>query len=146
MQNSFGKAFLRKKRFANGFSIESDMIMTVRDLQLKIAEVPIDCKYDLKDTSTENPVRHGFGVLGSIINVIAEKRPMLYIGLPGMVLIMIGFYFGLTLLRQYNQLGYFSLPFTLLAGFFIIVGVLGVFISLVLNVISRLLQEREGRE
>ena len=138
---------LRSKNLqANGFSIESDMIMTVRDLQLKIAEVPIDCKYDLKDTSTENPVRHGFGVLGSIINVIAEKRPMLYIGLPGMVLIMIGFYFGLTLLRQYNQLGYFSLPFTLLAGFFIIVGVLGVFISLVLNVISRLLQEREGRE
>jgi Tfp pilus assembly protein PilV len=49
----------------------------------------------------------------------------------------------LTLLRQYNQAGYFSLPFTLLAGFFIIVGVLGVFISLVLNVISRLLRERE---
>jgi len=134
---------LRSKNLqANGFSIESDMIMTVRDLQLKIAEVPIDCNYDLKDTSTENPVKHGFGVLGSIINVIAEKRPMLYIGLPGMVLIMIGFYFGLTLLRQYNQLGYFSLPFTLLAGFFIIVGVLGVFISLVLNVISRLLRER----
>jgi len=142
IQSSFGKAFLRKKRFANGFSIESEMIMVARDLQLKIAEVPINCNYDLKDTSTDNPVKHGFGVLGSIINVIAEKRPMLFIGLPGMVLIMIGFYFGLTLLRQYNQAGYFSLPFTLLAGFFIIVGVLGVFISLVLNVISRLLRER----
>jgi hypothetical protein len=143
MKSSFDKAFLRKKRFANGFSIESEMIMVARDLQLKIAEVPINCNYDLKDTSTEHPMKHGFGVLGSIINVIAEKRPLLYIGLPGMALIMIGFYFGLTLLRQYNQQGYFSLPFTLLAGFFIIVGVLGVFISLVLNVISRLLQERE---
>ncbi|MGC9445286.1 MAG: glycosyltransferase [Candidatus Methanospirareceae archaeon] len=128
----------------DGFSIESEMIMVARDLQLKIAEVPITCNYALKDTSTENPVRHGFGVPGAIIQTIAEKRPLLYIGLPGMVLIMIGFYFGLTLLRQYNRMGYLSLPFTLLAGFFIIVGVLGVFISLVLNVISRLLQEREG--
>lgn len=128
---------------ANGFSIESEMIMVARDLQLKIAEVPITCNYALKDTSTENPLKHGFGVLGSVVQVIAEKRPLLYIGVPGIALIMIGFYFGLTLLRQYNQTGYFSLPFTLLAGFFIIVGVLGVFISLVLNVISRLLRERE---
>jgi hypothetical protein len=97
LQSSFGKAFLRKKRFANGFSIESEMIMVARDLQLKIAEVPINCNYAIKNTSTENPVTHGFGVLGSIINVIAEKRPLLYIGVPGMALIMIGFYFGLTL-------------------------------------------------
>ena len=138
------ESLLSRNLQANGFSIESEMIMVARDLQLKIAEVPINCNYALKNTSTENPVTHGFGVLGSIINVIAEKRPLLYIGLPGMALIMIGFYFGLTLLRQYNQQGYFSLPFTLLAGFFIIVGVLGVFISLVLNVISRLLKEREG--
>jgi uncharacterized membrane protein (DUF106 family) len=83
------------------------------------------------------------GVLGTIINAIAEKRPLLYMGVPGLMLIMIGFYFGLTLLRQYNRLGYFSLPYTLLAGFFIIIGLLGVFIGLVLNVISRLLKERE---
>jgi uncharacterized membrane protein (DUF106 family) len=51
---------------------------------------------------------------------------------------MIGFFFGLKLLRQYNQSSYFSLPFTMLSGFFIVVGVLGVFIGLVLNVISRL--------
>jgi len=60
-------------------------------------------------------------------------------GLPGLVLIMIGFFFGLQLLRQYNQSGYFSMPLTMLAGFFIIVGVLGVFIGLVLNVISGLI-------
>jgi len=120
----------------------SEILLQIQEKQLKVAEIPINVRYDLENTSSKNPVKHGFGVLGSIINTIAEKRPMLYIGLPGMVLIMIGFYFGLTLLRQYNRMGYFSLPFTLLAGFFIIVGVLGVFISLVLNVISRLLRER----
>jgi len=121
----------------------SEILLQIQEKQLKVTEIPINVRYDLENTSSTNPVKHGFGVLGTIIQVIAEKRPLRYIGLPGMALIMIGFYFGLTLLRQYNQQGYFSLPFTLLAGFFIIVGVLGVFISLVLNVISRLLQERE---
>jgi glycosyltransferase involved in cell wall biosynthesis len=137
-------ALLAKNMQANGFSIESDMLLAVRDLPLKISEVPINCTYDVEKPSTKNPVSHGFGVLGRIIHTIAEGRPLRYIGIPGFVLIMIGFYFGLTLLRQYNQQGYFSLPYTMLAGFFIIVGVLGVFIGLVLNVISRLLKEREG--
>jgi len=137
------EALQAKNLRANGFEIESDMLLAVRDSPLRISEVPINCTYDVEEPSTKNPVSHGFGVLGKIIHSIAEGRPLLYIGLPGVVLIMIGFYFGLTLLRQYNRLGYFSLPYTLLAGFFIIVGLLGVFIGLVLNVISRLLKERE---
>jgi hypothetical protein len=108
-----------------------------------LPEIAITVRYDLENTSSKNPFSHGFGVLGYVIHEIAEGRPLRYIGMPGFVLIMIGFYFGLTLLRQYNQQGYFSLPYTMLAGFFIIVGVLGVFIGLVLNVISRLLKERE---
>jgi hypothetical protein len=83
-------------------------------------------------------VSHGVGVLNSVIGLIAEKRPLLYIGGPGLVLIMIGFFFGLRLLQLYNQEVFFSMPFTMLAGFFIIVGTLAVFMGLVLNVISRL--------
>jgi hypothetical protein len=37
------------------------------------------------------------------------------------------------------------MPFTMLAGFFIILGVLGVFIGLVLNVISRLVTKGHGQ-
>jgi glycosyltransferase involved in cell wall biosynthesis len=137
------EALLSKNLQANGFSIESEMILAARDLQLSIAEVPITCTYDVEKPSTKNPVSHGMGVLGTIIQTIAEKRPLLYMGVPGLVLIMIGFFFGITLLRQYNRQGYFSLPYTMLAGFFILVGLLGVFIGLVLNVISRLVKERE---
>ncbi len=71
---------------------------------------------------------------------------MLFIGLPGLVLIMVGFFFGLLLLRQYNQLHYFSMPYTLLAGFFIVVGTLAVFMSLVLNVISKLVTKEGKRD
>jgi glycosyltransferase involved in cell wall biosynthesis len=120
------------------FAIESEMLRIAQEQQLRLAEVPINSKYGHFDTSTKNPVSHGFSVLNSVIWLIAEKRPLLYISLPSFVLVLIGFFFGLQLLRQYNQSGYFSMPFTMLAGFFIVIGVLGVFMGLVLNVIAKL--------
>jgi glycosyltransferase involved in cell wall biosynthesis len=127
---------------SEGFSIESEMILAARDQKLRINDVPIHCNYGNGKTSTKDPISHGFGVLNYILGLITEKRPLLFIGLPGFVFTLIGFYFGLMLLRQYNQSGYFSMPFTMLAGFFIVVGILGVFIGLVLNVISRLISRK----
>ena len=123
---------------AEGFSIESEMILAAQDLALRIQEVPITVRYDIEDMSTKNPVSHGVGVLNSILRLITEKRPLLFMGVPGFVFILIGFYFGLTLLRQYNQSGYFSMPYTMLAGFFVLFGALGVFLGLLLKAISNI--------
>jgi len=46
------------------FSIESEMMRRSRDLNLRMAEVRIQCRYLDFDTSAKNPVSHGFGVLG----------------------------------------------------------------------------------
>jgi glycosyltransferase involved in cell wall biosynthesis len=139
------EALLSRNLQSEGFSIESEMIMVAKNLALRIKEVPIAVSYGHGKTSTKNPVSHGVGVLGSIIQLITEKRPLLYIGVPGLVLILIGFFFGLKLVQYYNQSGYFSLPFTMLAGFFIVVGTFSTFIGLVLNLISRLLAKTNGR-
>ena len=125
---------------SKGFSVEAEMIYLAEKHGLKTIEVPVTEIY-VEDGSTLNPWRHGFSNLGTIISWISEERPLLFLGLPGLMLIMIGFFFGLQLLRLYNNSGYFSMPFTMLAGFFIIVGTLAVFMSLVLNVISRLVKK-----
>ncbi len=125
----------------NGFSIESEMLLAAEELNLNIQEVPITCSYGNGKTSTKNPISHGFGVLGSIIRLIAEERPLVFMGIPGLVLIFMGFFFGLKLLQLYNDSGYFSIPFTMLTGFFVVIGTLGVFMGLVLNVVSRLVKK-----
>lgn len=130
-------AFLAGNLQSQGFSIESEMVMVAKNRALRIKEVPISCSYGNGKTSTKNPVSHGVGVLGSIIQLVSEKRPLAFMGIPGLVLILIGFFFGLKLLQVYNQTHYFSLPFTLLAGFFILLGTLSVFMGLMLNLISR---------
>ncbi len=43
------------------FAIESEMVRTAHEQQLRLADVQINCKCGDFDTSTKNPWRHGFG-------------------------------------------------------------------------------------
>ncbi len=115
----------------------SEILMQLKDSNLNVVEIPIIVRYDIEGTSSKNPVSHGFGVLNSIFRLITEKQPLLLLGLPGIAFILTGFYYGLMLLQLYNQTGYFSIPLTMLAGFFIIFGTFGVFTGLMLKAISR---------
>ena len=129
---------LAKTLKKDDFSIESEMLCAAHDMHLRVSEVEIHCKYGDFDTSTLNPVSHGFGVLNSIIWLIAEKRPLLYIGVPGFIMCLLGVFFGIRLLQEYNQTRFFSLAYAMLVSIFLILGALGVFMGLMLNVISRL--------
>jgi glycosyltransferase involved in cell wall biosynthesis len=52
------------------FAVESEMVRTAHEQQLRLADVQINCKYGDFKTSTKNPVAHGFGVLNSLIGAI----------------------------------------------------------------------------
>ena len=59
------------------------------------------------------------------------------------VTFVIGVFFGILLLREYNQNGYFSLAYAMLVSIFMILGAIGLqilfyFMGLTLNVIARL--------
>lgn len=61
-------------RFTNsGMGIESEMIAEAAETGLCIKEVPITCRYDVGD-STFNPVKHGLGVLNSIVRYIVQTK------------------------------------------------------------------------
>ncbi|RCV66018.1 hypothetical protein C5S53_00910 [Methanophagales archaeon] len=84
------------------------------------------------------------GVLNTVIGLVAEKRPLLYIGLPGFITFLIGVFFGILLLQQYNQTRYFSLPYAMLVLIFMMLGAIGLFMGLTLNVIAGL-RRKDGK-
>jgi hypothetical protein len=51
---------------------------------------------------------------------------------------VIGVFFGIELLQLYNQTRYFSLPYAMLIAIFMILGAIGLFMGLTLNVIAKL--------
>ncbi|MEA1966497.1 MAG: glycosyltransferase family 2 protein [Euryarchaeota archaeon] len=129
---------------SNGLAIESEMLADAAKAGLRVKEVEIGVRYDV-DCSTENPVSHGVGVLNTVIWLIAEKRPLLYIGGPGFIMSLAGVFFGIRLLQLYNQTRYFSLAYAMLVAIFLILGALGLFMGLMLNAISRLRGGEGGR-
>jgi hypothetical protein len=54
------------------------------------------------------------------------------------VTFLIGVFFGILLLQQYNQTRYFSLPYAMLVSIFMILGAIGLFMGLTFHVLARL--------
>ena len=77
-------------------------------------------------------------MLNSVIGLIAEKRPLLYVGLPGFITFLMGVFFGILLLQHYNQVGSFSLAYAMLVSIFMILGAIGLFMGLTFHVLTRL--------
>lgn len=136
---AFRKEALGTFDFAEtGMGIESEMVRSAVRSGLRIEEVPIVAKYDGLDTSTMKPGSHGMSVLGSIVREIRSSHPLLYFGVAGMTMTIIGSVFGLYSFSQY--LDGSALPFgpTLLAVTLIILGVVFALVGLILNAISQI--------
>src|SRR2546430_4357117 len=73
----------------DGLSIESQLLLEAQERNLRIQEVRIDSRYDL-DGSTISPGKHGTSVLGRIIVLVSEKRPLFFFGVPGALFLLIG--------------------------------------------------------
>jgi glycosyltransferase involved in cell wall biosynthesis len=128
----------------HGFAVETEMIVKAADLGLKITEVPISTIY-VQDGSTQNPVRHGFGVLGSIINMISERRPLLFFGVGGSVSCLLGILAGIRVLDSLARSGQFAIGTALLCALFLIVGIFAIFTGIVLNILTRTNSRSSGK-
>ncbi|NLM28920.1 MAG: glycosyltransferase family 2 protein [Methanomicrobiales archaeon] len=120
------------------FSIESEMLMVAQKNHLRINETPINCRYGDFDTSTMNPVSHGIEVLGSILWLTAERRPLLNIGLPGLVVMLAGVYFALQFLQEFAETGILPIGRGMLASLLLIPGATILTAGLVLALAARM--------
>ena len=126
----------------NAFSVESEQLIKAHGLGLGLVNTNVTCKYnDLENTSTKNPTSHGFSVLSYVIWLVAEKRPLLFIGVPGFVSIILGLILGILTLQYYNQTHVFLISYAILVSIFLIIGALAMFIGLTLSVLPRIIRQ-----
>ncbi|SDF23931.1 Glycosyltransferase involved in cell wall bisynthesis [Methanolobus vulcani] len=130
---AFSKETFGVFKFNNaGMGVESEMINDAAAAGFKITEVPITCRYDVEG-STFNPVRHGMSVLNSIIVQFQRKHPLLYFGVPGFILLILGLALAFRTLYIFQSTGAFAIGTSLIAMTFSMVGVFGMFSGLILN-------------
>jgi glycosyltransferase involved in cell wall biosynthesis len=75
---AYGRKAIEKIKITNpDMGAGSEILTQSKNYNLKVAEIPITVRYDIDNTSSKNPVSHGFGVLGQAITYISERRPPL---------------------------------------------------------------------
>lgn len=131
---------LVSKLNGDAFTVESEQLIKAHELGLAVGNAKISCKYKNLDSSTSNPASHGVSVLSYVIWLIAEKRPLLFIGVPGFISVIIGLILGIHTLQYYNQTHVFLVSYAILISIFLIVGVLAMFIGLMLNVLPHIIK------
>lgn len=76
------KAIGNMKLVEGGMGASAEILLKTSEHGLKVAEVPINCRYQGLETSTHSPISHGLGVVMSIIRLVVEERPLVFLGIP----------------------------------------------------------------
>ena len=135
---AYSRRAIEKIRVTNpDMGAGSEILTQSKNLKLKLVEIPITVRYDIGGTSSKNPWRHGFGVLGGLIRVISENRPLLFFGVAGAVFTIIGLILGAEVLYIANMGRGVAVGSALVSVLFIIIGVFSVFTGLILNAIRK---------
>jgi len=130
------RAVAELKLSQGGFAIEAEMIAAAAEKGLKVTQVPISAIYT-KDGSTLNPVRHGFGVLAQILAMISERRPLIFFGLGGGILVALGLVAGVRTLHILSVEGIIPTGTTLLSVLLLTIGIFSIFTGIILHTLTR---------
>jgi glycosyltransferase involved in cell wall biosynthesis len=127
--------------FSAGMGASSQILMEAFRSGLRIREVPVNILYHTGvDTSTQNSISMGMGILTSIIRYITIRRPLSLIGIPGLVILSVGIGSLFLMLDIFNATR--NIP-TGLGMFTVATAVLGLFLlmtSVILYTLSRILK------
>ena len=117
----------------DGFGVDSEILVDASKKGLQISQVPVTVIYDTGGkTSSKNPISHSGNVIVTLIELIALRRPLRYLGIPGFLLIMIGIASSTHVLSVFNETRYFSIPLTLMSLGFMVIGLILFMISIIL--------------
>jgi hypothetical protein len=128
---------------SKGFSVESEMQFLASDCNLRVCEVPITIKY--LDKPKRSVISQGLTVLGGILRLVGQHRPLLYFGVPGTILLAIGLIWGAQSISFYNQRQILSAGYVLVSTLLITLGALSFFAGLILHSIRGLLLDLLNR-
>lgn len=127
--------------FENGMSASIELLRAINKSGLRVCEVPISCKYSNSSggkTSTENPFTHGLRLIMSIVKLIVEDRPLPFLGIPGIISITIGAFFGVWMLDMFARTGEIVTNVALASITFILLGFFMISTAITLYAITKI--------
>ena len=128
----------------SGMGISTEILIKSSNLGFKIAEVPTEIQYE-GDTSSQNPVSHGTGVLLSTLKYISIERPLRFYGIPSFILFTIGLIFTFFATQYYAEVGRLNTNLTLIAGGTLVISVMLIVTAILLYSLVSVVREGKAR-
>jgi glycosyltransferase involved in cell wall biosynthesis len=134
------KAIERLSLIESGMGASVELLLEASRHDLRICEVPSKCRYrnGKVATSTEHPLSHGVGVVMSIIRLVVEEKPLLFLGVPSLVFLLAGVSFGVWMMQIYALEHHIVTNVALASLSFVIIGFFMMSTAITLYAISRL--------
>ena len=136
---AYSKKAINSIKFnADGYGADSEILINASKKGLKILEEPVTVIYNTQGkTSKKDPVSHSTSVVTTLVELVAIKQPLRYLGIPGFILLIIGIIYSVVVIAIFNDTRYFSLPSTLVALGSLVMGLMLLMMSAVLYSINR---------
>jgi len=127
----------------SGMGISTEILIKTQKAGFKIIEVPIIILYE-GDTSTHNPVSHGSSVIFSTLKYVAIERPLTFYGIPGVIFVCIGLFFGIWTVQIFSEQGEVITNIALIGVGGIILGTVFMITATILHSIISVIRERKN--
>jgi glycosyltransferase involved in cell wall biosynthesis len=119
-----------------GMGASAEILWDADRAGLRIREVPVKIDYDVEGSS-QGPVRHALSVIGSMVRYVETERPIATFSVIGLVLLLIGLFFGLQTVNRYYASVFhpFAVGLALLTILFVLVGTMLIFTGVILHAV-----------
>lgn len=125
------------------FEIETELTVHCMSLRVPSVEVPVGFRDRPEGSESKlSTYRDGFKILSLIFQLIRLERPVLYHGVIGTLLVIVGLIIGIPVISAYAETGLVPrLPTALLAASFVLLGSMVWLIGFVLDAITKMRRE-----
>ena len=128
----------------SGMGISTEILIKSSNLGFKIPEVPTEIQYE-GDTSSQNPISHGTGVLLSTLKYISIERPLRFYGIPSFIFFAIGLTFTFLSIQFYADVGRLSTNLTLVAAGTLLIAIILAITAILLYSLVSVVREGQAR-
>ena len=134
---AFGPRALAQLCFSQShFTAESEMQFLAQQHGWKVLEVPVGMSY--AEGPKRNPFTHGMGVVDGILRLAGQTRPLLFFGIPGVVMLLGGMGLGWYVVALFEARRVLPIGYALITVLLSILGTLSLFTGIMLHSIRGL--------
>jgi glycosyltransferase involved in cell wall biosynthesis len=123
-----------------GMGAESEILLKAKRAGLKIRQVPVHMRYGA-EPSVDRSAVHFSDVISAIVKLSLVRRPVRTVGLPGLVLLLVGVLGWLDVLATYNTTQGFAIGHALVYTVILLTGMLMTLVAMLLFVAKMMLEE-----